>query len=101
VETIVPGHGPITDKAGVRKLKGYFEYLTTEARKRFDAGMNEAEAARDISLAPYHDWIDAERIIVNIHTLYKDFGAPRHAHTPDYHALMARLRAQNNKQKYK
>ena len=62
--------------------------------KRFDAGMNEAEAARDISLAPYHDWIDAERIIVNIHTLYKDFGAQRKAGeaAPDYHALMARLR---------
>ena len=94
VETIVPGHGPITDKAGVRKLKGYFEYITVEARKRFDAGMNEADAARDISLAPYHDWIDAERIIVNIHTLYKDFGAQRKAGeaAPDYHALMARLR---------
>ena len=97
VETIVPGHGPITDKAGVRKLKGYFEYLTAEARKRFDAGMNEAEAARDISLAPYHDWIDAERVIVNIHTLYKDFGAPRKSGSdaPDYHALMARLRNAN------
>ena len=35
---------------------------------------------------------DAERIIVNIHTLYKDFGAPRKPDTPDYHALMARLR---------
>jgi cyclase len=99
VETIVPGHGPITDKAGVRKLKGYFEYLTAEARKRYDAGMSEAEAAHDISLAPYHDWIDAERIIVNIHTLYKDFGATRKAgaEAPDYHALMARLRAQSNK----
>ena len=94
VETIVPGHGPITDKAGVRKLKGYFEYLTVEARKRFDAGMTQAEAARDISLAPYHDWIDTERIIVNIHTLYKDFGAQRAAGeaAPDYHALMARWR---------
>ncbi len=52
-----------------------------------------------LSLAPYHDWIDAERIIVNIHTLYKDFGAPRKANAPDYHALMARLR-NANKQKY-
>ena len=97
VETIVPGHGPITDKAGVRKLKGYFEYLSHEARKCFDAGMSEDEAARDISLAPYHDWIDAERIIVNIHTLYKDFGAPRKVDTPDYHALMARLREDSKK----
>lgn len=100
VEIIVPGHGPITDKAGVRKLKQYFEYITDEARKRYDAGMNENDAARDISLAAYHDWIDAERIIVNIHTLYNDFGAPKKSDTPDYHALMARLR-NDNKQKYK
>lgn len=92
VETIVPGHGPVTDKAGVRKLKGYFEYFTAEARKRFDAGMSEAEATRDISLAPYHDWIDAERVIVNIHTLYRDFGAPSKADVTDYHVLMARAR---------
>jgi len=67
-----------------------------KARERHDAGMNEAEATHDISLAPYHDRIDAERIIVNIHTLYKDFGAPRKADAPDYHALMARLRINNN-----
>ena len=96
VDTIVPGHGPITDKAGVHKLQEYFQYLSTEARKRYDAGMSEDEAARDISMAPYDDWIDAERIIVNIHTLYKDFGAPKKPDTPDYHALMARLRNRRN-----
>jgi glyoxylase-like metal-dependent hydrolase (beta-lactamase superfamily II) len=37
VETIVPGHGPITDKAGVRRLRDYFVHVSTEARMRFDA----------------------------------------------------------------
>src|SRR5215475_7439731 len=27
VETVVPGHGPITDKKGVAALKGYLEYI--------------------------------------------------------------------------
>jgi glyoxylase-like metal-dependent hydrolase (beta-lactamase superfamily II) len=39
LETVVPGHGPITDKAAVREMKGYFEYVAAEARKRFDAQM--------------------------------------------------------------
>lgn len=39
IETIVPGHGPITDKRGVRALKEYFEYIARETRKRYDAGM--------------------------------------------------------------
>ncbi|MGC1343602.1 MAG: MBL fold metallo-hydrolase [Candidatus Binataceae bacterium] len=73
VETIVPGHGPITDKAGVAALKGYLVYIHREARKRFDAGMPAAEAARDIALDAYASWTDAERIVVNVATLYREF----------------------------
>ena len=40
VETVVPGHGPITDKSGVRALKHYLEYTYAESRKRYDAGMS-------------------------------------------------------------
>ena len=47
VEAVVPGHGPITDKAGVAEVKGYLEYISAEARKRFDAGQPAAEAARE------------------------------------------------------
>lgn len=93
VETIVPGHGPITDKQGVRAVKQYFEYLTAEARRRFDAGMTEDEAALDISLEPFRGWIDAERIIVNVHTLYREFSGGRKAtDAMSLHARMARLR---------
>jgi cyclase len=93
VETIVPGHGPITDKEGVRAVKHYFEYLTLEARKRFDAGMSEDEAVRDISIAEFRDWIDGERIIVNVATLYREFsGTGGKPNVMDFHACMARLR---------
>jgi len=89
VETVVPGHGPITDKSGVRALKHYFEYLRHEARKRFDAGLGFEEAARDISLAPFSDWTDPERILVNVHALYREF---RHdAAPPDAMALFAAM----------
>ena len=32
VDVVVPGHGAITDKAGVREFKGYLEYIEREAR---------------------------------------------------------------------
>jgi len=48
VDTVVPGHGPITDKAGVAAVKSYLEYIAREARRRFDAGMPVFEAAQDI-----------------------------------------------------
>jgi cyclase len=73
VETIVPGHGPITDKDGVRAVKRYLEYVWEEARKRYDAGMSYEEAARDIPLAPFADWIDPERIVLNVFAAYREF----------------------------
>lgn len=72
VETIVPGHGPITDKQGVRDLKGYFEYIYEEARKRYEAGMSVADAARDIPLERYRDWSEAERMAVNVASIYRE-----------------------------
>jgi len=72
-ETIVPGHGPITDKAGVAAVKGYLVYIRDEARKRYDAGMDSFEAAKDIALHDYASWGDAERIVVNVDRLYGEF----------------------------
>jgi cyclase len=72
-EVIVPGHGPITDKHGVARLKGYLEYIATAARQRYDAGLSVMDAARDIALDAYASWSDAERIVVNVQTLYREF----------------------------
>lgn len=74
VETVVPGHGPIANKADVRRMKEYFEFLTVESRKCYDAGLSVAEAADVIALDGFADWSEAERFIVNIDTLYRDFG---------------------------
>lgn len=73
VVTVVPGHGPITDKTGVRALKRYLEYIRDESRKRFDAGMEYEEAARDIVLDAFSHWTDPERIVVNVYACYREF----------------------------
>jgi cyclase len=75
VETIVPGHGPIVEKSALKDFRAYFEYMTREARRRYDAGMSVTDAAYDIDLSQFRGWIDEERIVVNINTLYRDFGA--------------------------
>lgn len=100
VDIIVPGHGPITDKNGVRKLKGYFEYISAEARKRFDSGMNEEDAARDIALDTYRDWLDDERMVVNVHALYREFaGGVVKTDADTLHARMSRWRKERAEQK--
>jgi hypothetical protein len=72
VETIVPGHGPITDKRGVVEVKTYLEYIFEEARKRYEAGMPALEAAMDIPLDRYATWTDGERIAVNVASIYRE-----------------------------
>ena len=75
VDAIVPGHGPVTDKEGVARVRGYLTYVRDEARKRFDAGLPAFEAARSIALDDYGRWGDSERIAVNVATLYREFGS--------------------------
>jgi hypothetical protein len=73
VDVIVPSHGPITDKQGVTQVKGYLAYISAEARRHFDAGLSAMDAARAISLDVYASWTDAESIVVNVNTLYREF----------------------------
>ncbi|MEZ4333340.1 MAG: MBL fold metallo-hydrolase [Myxococcota bacterium] len=75
-EVVVPGHGPITDRRGVEAMRAYFVWLTGEARARFESGQDALAAARDIALGEFGDWSDPERIVVNVDTLYREFGAP-------------------------
>ena len=91
-EIFVPGHGPITDKSGVEAVKGYWEYVTAEARKRYDSGMEAEKAAEDIELGQYAAWIDSERIVVNVNTLYREFsGDTTPANTVELFGSMAKL----------
>ena len=71
---VIPGHGPVASPSALVDLKDYFELLTVEARIRFDAGLTPLEAARDIDLGPYAGWNEAERVVANVHALYRDFG---------------------------
>jgi glyoxylase-like metal-dependent hydrolase (beta-lactamase superfamily II) len=66
-QTIVPGHGPVTDRQGVTRVRDYLAYIRKEAKSRLDAGMG--------ALDDYSGWGDSERIAVNVATLYREFGA--------------------------
>lgn len=74
---IVPGHGPLTDAAGVGRVRDYLLFVEREARIRFDAGLSVMDAAFDIDLGEFGDWIDSERIVINVDTLYGHFDPSR------------------------
>ena len=88
-DLIVPGHGPITDKHGVIKVRQYLQYVQDQARLRYDAGMDVFEAAKDIELSEYSAWSDPERIAVNVDSLYREFSGQQ-VHT-DMLELMSRM----------
>ena len=90
VEVVVPGHGPITDKDGVRRMQAYLDYILRETRQRFDAGMPEHDAVQDIPLGAFGDWTDTERIVVNVHALYGQFRGDL-AERPDLVPLFGRM----------
>ena len=92
VDHIVPGHGPLTDKEGVRALRRYWDHLRAHARERYEAGMEPIEAARDIPMADFASWRDRERLVVNVISLYREFaGASERPATAELFARMAEL----------
>jgi cyclase len=76
VETVVPGHGPITDVGGVLGVRDYLDAVNTGARARHDAGLDAWEAARDLAReigadARFSSWGEFGRIAVNVDTVYR------------------------------
>jgi glyoxylase-like metal-dependent hydrolase (beta-lactamase superfamily II) len=86
IETVVPGHGPLTDKAGVIAVRDYLAFVDQQATARFESGVDAFDAARDIGKALGLDERFSElgefgRIAVNVETVYRTLN-PEHE-TPD------------------
>jgi glyoxylase-like metal-dependent hydrolase (beta-lactamase superfamily II) len=92
VDVVVPGHGPLADKAAVRAEKRYLEHVAAEARKGFDAGKSVLRTAQDMDLGEFAGWGEGERIVANVDALYREFrgGGPA-PHPRTVAAMMAKM----------
>ncbi|MGY6501377.1 MAG: MBL fold metallo-hydrolase [Acidimicrobiales bacterium] len=77
VETVVPGHGPVTDLRGVRAVRDYLEWIRDESATRHADGMDALQAATDIArrelgTSRFASWGDAERIVINVDTCFRE-----------------------------
>jgi 2-keto-4-pentenoate hydratase/2-oxohepta-3-ene-1,7-dioic acid hydratase in catechol pathway/glyoxylase-like metal-dependent hydrolase (beta-lactamase superfamily II) len=70
--TVVPGHGPVTDPDGIRAVRGYLVHVAGQAEAAYRQGLSLTEAADSIDLGEYADWLDAERVVVNIYQRYRE-----------------------------
>jgi 2-keto-4-pentenoate hydratase/2-oxohepta-3-ene-1,7-dioic acid hydratase in catechol pathway/glyoxylase-like metal-dependent hydrolase (beta-lactamase superfamily II) len=80
---VVPGHGPITDPDGIRAVRGYFEHIVAEIDAAHRKGLTFAEAADAIDLGKYAQWLDSERVVVNVYQRYREL----EPQTPELPAL--------------
>jgi len=92
IDVVVPGHGPLTDKAGVRLFQRYLDMIERESRTRFEAGMTVDEAAADIHFEPpFDEWLVPERVAGSVNFLFRQWGSPQaHRDFMKVFELMAR-----------
>ena len=73
-ETVVPGHGPVSDQSEVQVMRDYMEWVEAEARPRL-AGEAPLDVARELlgseeyRSAPWDWWDSPERIVITIATI--------------------------------
>jgi cyclase len=78
VEIVVPGHGPVTDKDDVARVRDYLSYVLREAGARQDAGIDAFDAAREIAAEiganrelGFDSLNEFGRISVNVDAVYR------------------------------
>jgi len=75
-DRVVPGHGPVTDKAGVTAVRDYLAFVDEAASARQAAGIDAFDAARDIAreIGASEDFSELGefgRIAVNVEAVYR------------------------------
>ncbi len=92
VDTIVPGHGPITDKRGVQATKAYWVRL----RDTVERGLRDGASLQDMADQALREsdptWTEAHRMIANLDTIRRELTHDRSPRDPlMVMALMAKL----------
>jgi cyclase len=77
VDVVVPGHGPISTKVGVRRTKAYWESLVELCKTGLAAGTPPDEIARALYARGHDGWAESSRVAVNIDTICRDLRGER------------------------
>lgn len=74
-DVVVPGHGPLTDRAGVQRMKDYWEHVLPAVTAGHAAGRPPAAIARELLADPtfaaagFLEWDSPERLFLSAHVV--------------------------------
>lgn len=71
-ETVVPGHGPLTDPGAYEATERYLRYVAELAREGRAKGLTPLETARQADLGEFAGWRESERLVANVHRAYAE-----------------------------
>ncbi|MGW7345427.1 MBL fold metallo-hydrolase [Streptomyces sp. NPDC054854] len=79
-ETVVPGHGPLTDPSAYDSTERYLRYVGELARDGRARGLTPLETASRADLGEFAAWRESERLVANVHRAYAELaGEPEGA----------------------
>ncbi len=72
IESVIPGHGPVSDASVLDDVDAYLAFVQESAKAAYDGGVDPLAAARDLDLGRFGEWTDTERIVGNLHRAYSE-----------------------------
>ena len=73
---VVPGHGGVLVGAEIERVleehRRYYRFVLALAEKGVATGRSPLAVARDADLGEFSEWLDAERLVLNLHRAYAD-----------------------------
>lgn len=86
--TIVPGHGPVCGQELIDPTLRYLRFVLDLAERTVAEDVTPLDAARDTALGEFADWLDAERLVGNLHRACAELrGTPRGGRIDAFAAL--------------
>lgn len=77
-QVIVPGHGPVADRAALAEMLRYLQLIQTGSEQAFAQGLTPEQAFARIEVGSFRQWFDTEhRLLQDIQRVYDSLGPGR------------------------
>ncbi|MEU0373285.1 MBL fold metallo-hydrolase [Streptomyces sp. NPDC006283] len=94
-ETVVPGHGPITDPSAYDATERYLRFVAELAEEGHAKGLTPLQTARGADLGVLAALRESERLVANLHRAYAELDGQAEGSPLDAAAVFADMAAMN------